>query len=337
MKQTKILFINCDTDDYLSDSLLIGLKGLPNVTILEYPQNFYIYKNPVLTEENLIRGHGFTLYNLLDKQLPTNELNTLRNFDLVIFGSIHRVYGLFLQLYAQLNPKNTWIFDSEDGPNLFPYAGNFLKKPYFWFFPRPHHRFLYFKREWVNADTLHLCFYKLIPKFICRRLPLIKNVRPISFSIPQSKVFEGTPIKTKLFPKHIVDEDIVRHVEGSFSTYAFSDEAAYYADLQASKFGITTKRGGWDCLRHYEIAANMSVICFKNLHEKPVTCAPHGLIDGVNCLSYTSYDNLMQRINALTETDYSNLLNQTKNWISTYTCERHAQDLLDKFGPFAMQ
>jgi hypothetical protein len=334
----KILYINCDTDDYLSDSLLIGLKGLPNVTILEYTQNFYIYKSKALKEDsNLIRGHGFTLYNLLEKEMPKNELEIIKNFDLIIFGSIHRQYGLFLQFYPQLTHQNTWIFDSEDGPNLFPYSGYFLKKPYFLFCPRPHHRFLYFKREWINAETLHYCYYKILPKFVCRHLPLIKNLRPISFSIPKSKVFQEEAVKTKLFPKHIVDEEIVAQTEGSFSSYAFSDEAAYYKDLQTSKFGITTKRGGWDCLRHYEIAANAAVICFKNLNEKPATCAPHGLIDGVNCLSYSSYNHLMQRIDALSEKDYRSLLDNTKKWINQNTCEYKAQELIDNFGPFSVK
>ena len=34
------------------------------------------------------------------------------------------------------------------------------------------------------------------------------------------------------------------------------NESDYYKDYQRSYFAITCKKGGWDCLRHYEILAN---------------------------------------------------------------------------------
>jgi len=40
------------------------------------------------------------------------------------------------------------------------------------------------------------------------------------------------------------------------------------------------KRGGWDCLRHYEIAAAGAVPCVRQLEGKPSSCAPHGLQAG---------------------------------------------------------
>ena len=152
----KILYINSITEDYLADCFLIGLKGLPTVQVLEYPQNFYIYQSEELEQnKGLVRGNGFTLYNLLPHNAPTNPIDILKNFDLIVFSSIHRQYGIFLQFYPYLNPKNTLICDGEDGAALFPYLGFFLRKPYFWFFPRPHKRFLYFKREWLPAETSH--------------------------------------------------------------------------------------------------------------------------------------------------------------------------------------
>ena len=326
----KILYITSITEDYVSDCFLIGLKQLPNVSVLEYPQNFYIYQSQELEKnKGIIRGNGFTLYNLLKKNDPENPIEVLKTFDIIVFSSIHRQYGIFLQFYPHLNFNNTIICDGEDGPHLFPYHGFFLRKPYFWFFPRPHKNFLYFKREWQHTDMLYYRYYKLIPKFICKYLPSFKNLRTISFSIPEEKILRGVPVKTKLFPKHIVDEEIISHIEGSFSSYAFADEADYYQDLQASKFGITTKRAGWDCLRHYEIAANGAVICFKDLDKKPLSCAPHGLIDGVNCISYTSYSNLINKIEVLTPQAYTVLLDNTKSWILQNTCAFQAKTALE--------
>ena len=145
--------------------------------------------------------------------------------------------------------------------------------------PKPNKNFIYFKREWT-PDTKFYRYYKLIPKPFVKVFTRPKNLNKISFSIPEEKIIESLPVKTKLFPKHIVDEEVAAKVEGSFTKYAFENEKDYYADLQASKYGITTKRSGWDCMRHYEIAANGAVICFKDLDKKPETCAPHGLIPG---------------------------------------------------------
>lgn len=117
-------------------------------------------------------------------------------------------------------------------------------------------------------------------------------------------------------------------MEGSFTSYAFNTEKEYYLDLQSSRFGITTKRAGWDCLRHYEIAANGAVICFRNLSEKPADCAPHGLLDGMNCIAYRSFDELEAKINALDEVQYQKLLMNTLEWIKDSTTIKRAQQLL---------
>ena len=63
-------------------------------------------------------------------------------------------------------------------------------------------------------------------------------------------------------------------------------EADYHADLRASRFGVTTKKAGWDALRHYEVAAAGAVPCVRDLHLKPERSAPFGLHDGINCVAY---------------------------------------------------
>ena len=111
----------------------------------------------------------------------------------------------------------------------------------------------------------------------------------------------------------------------------FDTEHEYYRDIQQSKYCITTKRSGWDCLRHYEIAANRSVICFKNLHLKPVKCAPHGLIPGPNCLSYSNYDDLMDQISLIDESAYQHLQSNCFDWVLSHTTVACARRLIDDF------
>ena len=158
----------------------------------------------------------------------------------------------------------------------------------------------------------------LAPNFLLKKLDFHKNLRKISFGFPAQKITDFSSLKKeKLFTKHIVDDEIASIIEDSVSSYAFTSEESYYQDIQKSKFGITTKRSGWDCLRHYEIAANGAVICFKDLDKKPPSCAPHDLIPSKNCLSYKNYKDLMFQINSLSEDEYKELLNQTYLWIQS--------------------
>ena len=317
----KILYINSPRSDFLSDSFLIGLKQLYGDKVIELPLNPYIYKKSEDSITASMHGKGFTLYNLLDSSTGTaySDAVSLKDVDTFIFGDIHRQSAVYLQLLPYLNFKNTIILDGEDTPGMYPYY--FLwKRPKAILFPKPHKRHLYFKREIVPKRINYYLHYKLVPKFLAAYLPLHKNILPISFSIPEDKIVKELPKKEKLFGKHIVDEEIAENVEGSVTKHAFSNEADYYEDLQKSKFGITTKRNGWDCLRHYEIAANGAVICFKNLKDKPSQCAPHDLIIGVNCLSYQNYADLMQQINSLSENDYQKLQENTLNWVKSKSC-----------------
>jgi len=91
-------------------------------------------------------------------------------------------------------------------------------------------------------------------------------LNPISFSIPESKIVDKVPEKTKQFG-HIVP--------GDMSTYIFKDESAYYRDYQMSVFGRTCKKGGWDCLRHYEILANGCIPWFTDLEKCPERTMTH--------------------------------------------------------------
>lgn len=329
----KILFINSPKNDFLSDSFLIGLKKNYPGKVYEWPINPFIYQNSG-SETGKMHGIGFTLYGLLqaDSSLAYREEFPLQEFDLIIFGDIYRQSELFLKIQKHLHFKNTIILDGEDTPAIYPYYFAPWKKPYSLTFPKLHKHFIYYKREIIPRRTNYYRFLKFIPKFLCGSLPLPKNVVPISFSIPEEKIVQHLPVKTKTFGQHIVDEEVHRQVEGSKIKYAFDNEKDYYEDLQKSRFGITTKRGGWDCLRHYEIAANGAVICFRSLDEKPDTCAPHGLQDNVNCISYHNYEDLMLKISALTEKQYQSLQKHSLEWVRSKSCSHLVNDILNDFA-----
>lgn len=327
-----ILFLGGDTGDYLNISLLHGLKNLPDVVVYDYPKSEVSYKQYINQVQPYLRGKGFTLFFNLEDQ-PINRFHLLIDevrsdfFDLIIFGDIQFSFGYYVQLLPYLKPKKVIFLDGSDSPALFGYSGIFWRNHAYWFIPKPHKKYLYFKREFT-PETIFSRYYRMVPQAFLRYLPGMKNIRPISFSFPQEKIVFEMPVKTKLFSKHIVDEEVASNVPGSFTQYAFETEAEYYEDLQQSKFGITTKRAGWDCLRHYEIAANGAVICFKDLDKKPKTCAPHGLVANVNCISYVSFKDLIKKIELITEEQYQNLQKSSFEWIHSRTTISLAKDLL---------
>lgn len=91
-------------------------------------------------------------------------------------------------------------------------------------------------------------------------------IYPVGFSIPESKITNSIPLKTKLLA-HIVP--------GVRSTYIYNKEEDYYNELRSSFFAITKKKAGWDCLRHYEILANGCIPLFKDLELLPQTIMTH--------------------------------------------------------------
>jgi hypothetical protein len=325
----KIAFLASAEEDYLSDSVLHGLRSLFGQDVVDFPKAERLYRNCPEAMRKRVRGGGFTLYGLLE-DADINRHNLYwrieqNEFDLIIIGDIYREFGGFVQLVPRLDPKKTAMLDGADVEAMYPYAGKWWRHPRHWLLPRAN-RFLYFKRE-LTARTLHYRCFRLIPEKLCQGLPMPRNIRPTAFSIPAGKILTRRPAKRKLFPTHIVDPEVARHVPGSSADPPFSSEAEYYGDLQESQFGITTKRSGWDCLRHYELAANGCVPCFRNLNRKPATCAPHGLTKD-NCILYQDYADLKKQIGGLSDTRYEEMQDAALEWARQNTTVERAKEVL---------
>lgn len=325
-----ILFFTSPSSDYLADSLLHGLRSLLGPAVVDYPKCDVLYKGCDLSASAHLHGKGFTLYASLDN-IAVDRLDIFYKlkvgyFNLVIFSSIQHQYGLYVQCLPWLQPGQTLILDGEDSPVMYPYHGWYWRRPYYWFLPRAHDRFLYFKREWT-PDTIRYRWFLLPPRWLAARLPAPRNLRRISFSIPAEKIVSEPPPKMKLFPRHIVDPKVAANVPGSATGHVFDNEQDYYADLRAAKFGITTKRAGWDAIRHYELAASGCVLCFRDLDKKPATCAPDGL-DETNTIIYHSCQELLAKIEQLSDDEYNQLQTGALEWARQHTTVECAKRLL---------
>jgi len=90
----------------------------------------------------------------------------------------------------------------------------------------------------------------------------MNNLHPITFSIPEEKIVNDIPKKSKFIAT------INPHGVGKY-TYIYNNETDYYDDYKNSLFAITRKKGGWDCMRHYEILACGCIPVFENLELCP--------------------------------------------------------------------
>lgn len=331
---TSVLFVNPNEEDYAADGVFHGLRLLLGGRAVDYPKAEYLYDT--VSEDTLgrIRGHGFTLYGLLpDIHVDRDHCLTRAlagEFDAVIFGDIWRTFGIFSEWGPQLADAGikVAILDGSDRVEPYPFSGISWRRRAWWFLPRAHTRGTYFKREITPWTRWFASYLILPPPLNAHRL---RTLHPLSFSIPAEKIVSSFYPKTQDFATHVVDEEVAERI-GHPTTYAFTDENAYVEDLRRSRFGITTKREGWDALRHYEIAAAGTVPCFRDLARKPRTCAPHGLVAGVNCIAYTDADDLLRQTSTIEDAAYERLRDGALAWATASTTTLRAREILATIG-----
>jgi hypothetical protein len=333
----RILFLTGPTEDYLADSLLHGLRTLLGANVVDFPRCRFLDASLPSSVQHRMHGRGFTLYGTLPEEQGdavdrTNVWDKVRArvFHTIIFSSIWRQRELFLTHKDAIPPEQTVLIDGEDSPNLFPFSGELIRSGQFFRLPRVCSSYRYFKRE-LTADSIRSAWYFLLPSVIASRLSAPRMVRPISFSIPPTKVVKAVPAKTQELCQHCVDEEIAATDSNLSTAPLFASEEMYYRELQLSRFAVTKKRAGWDCLRHYEIAANGCVPCFRDLDKKPALCAPHGLDDS-NCVPYTCVTDLFQRLEGIGPSHYVELANNAIHWATRNTTTARAAEFLGLIG-----
>jgi hypothetical protein len=118
------------------------------------------------------------------------------------------------------------------------------------------------------------------------------GIIPIHFAIPSQKISSNSLDKIQMLGTVI---------PGKSSTYIFKDEASYYNDYNISYFGLTQKKAGWDCMRHYEILANCCVPLFIDIElcpKKIMTNMPKSLLieAGQSLTSINKYASIQKEL-----------------------------------------
>ncbi len=340
----RVLFIHDNNPDYLSAGLFHGLRSLLGIECVDFPRFDCMYKDCSAGIKSKIRGNGFTLYGLLDDIPELQEKRfflwekELENFDYFIVTDIWNNWEKYLKLTRLVDRNKIVVIDCADTNRVFPFAN--LKKSFSLILTVLLTSFKgvrFYKRELPDCDAELFGLPKIFAK-ILRKLFYPSQIKTLAFSIPAEKINKvSLSDKVQHFNLINVDGELLsvltksHLISLSSNSYLFTIEDEYYDDLKRSKFGVTTKRAGWDCLRHYEYAANGCVLCFRDLNSKPVNSAPLGLSEN-NCIVYSNSSELLDKISQMSNQDYEGLLRNSYLWIENNTTIARAKELLEQLG-----
>src|SRR3954465_15015661 len=123
----RVLFITSNTEDYLSDSLLHGLRVVLDDGVVDVPKRESLYTTFPEGELRRIYGRGFGCYGLLD-DIPIRRDSEIKRaveqneFDLVGIGGLWRSFGTFIRLIPVLDQLRVVVLDGVDSPAPYPYG-----------------------------------------------------------------------------------------------------------------------------------------------------------------------------------------------------------------------
>ena len=216
--------------DYLSDCVFHGLVKQGHDVV---DSKYMWYNSPITAQQRMrLYGKGFTIPGLLPDRSNINRSNLQERIRAQEFDII--VYGSIWRCKDYLDTviKN---YPKEriiflDGEDGIQYNGKYLIKELL-------DKGIYFKRQLRDASAL-----------------------PISFSIPEQKLLIQHSPKGRL-------QAII--VPGDKSTYIYTRQEDYYQGYATSYFGLTKKKAGWDCMRHYQIIGSRCLPYFMDFQACP--------------------------------------------------------------------
>jgi hypothetical protein len=289
--------------DYMELTLIHGFRELMGNDFVEYPKKKILYGDFSETPKNTLHGMGFSLCStpITDIIYDRNNIK-MKDFDVVIHGSGF-IYGDFWQVE---HPNQFWT----DGNDLYGDA------------PR---KINFNNENVIGTQYLSKCFKRELVEYI-------PSVWPTGFGIPRDKITNNTMEKKLLFQSTAPSDACFQEN----SAYIFDNEKDYYTNMQQSWFGLTCKKGGWDCLRHYEILASGALLLFRDYDKKPSQCSPIDL----PTLAYSSQEQLNNIMNILLVDNkptphYIELHKQQHKWLldngTTYARAAHMLQTIQNY------
>jgi hypothetical protein len=278
----KVLFIaKAELPDFQCDMVFHGLRSLLGADCIDANHMWYMYSdtmkeywNSRVPNNGKSYGNGFTLYGLLEN-IDIDRTDIQNKIKTKYFDKV--VYGSITRCHDYF-AEVAANYDKSDIILINGEDNTLIDSEFFG-------AGIYYKRELVNTPS--------------------EILKPINFSIPKELIVNEIPTKTK---------DYASIIPGEISTYIYDNQSDYYADYQTSYFGVTFKKGGWDCLRHYEILMNGCIPYFPELEYCPeytMTLFPKMLIRQNN--QYLVTNGLSENYNQ----EADRLLKYTKKYLTT--------------------
>ena len=310
----KILFISASVPghqgDYLDVSILHGLRKILGEDCVDYPKLKILYHDFSDIKKESLHGRGFTIITHLLEDIDEKLRDSVPSscFDAVIIGDKHvyeeTISENDMKMYREISNNNIWYLDGHD-----LYGGSASSKH------------MIHDGEQVLATQFTRCFKREL-------VNQTDDVYPTGFGIAKEMILPiNTGLKTQLIQKTAPS---FAKFGSTVDSYSFTDEKEYYNDMSISWFGLTCKKGGWDCMRHYEILAAGALVLFRDYDKKPELCSPQFL----PCFSYSSSDDLeeiMSRlvVNGQPTNEYIDILFRQREWLCLHgTTEARALKIL---------
>jgi len=288
----KILFVARGEPDYQSDTIFHGLYHLLGADFTHSDDYYFMYKDQTNHESLLGRcyGRGFSMWGNLPTYLNDNS---------DIENKIKNKYFDYV-FYGSIRRSQRYF--------------ELVKEHY----PKNKICFIEGEDEPNLLDTDGIMLFK-------RELfsEPTETLKPISFGIPPVKIVSDISQINKT-------KDMADYIpQSSGRGYVYTDEEEYYNNYRVAKFGLTMKKAGWDCMRHYEILANYCIPFFENLHACPpyvMTKFPKQQIIDIN--------NKFQN-KTMSDNEYYDCINflfeYTKNNLTTVAVTKYVLETLGKY------
>ncbi len=232
----KILYINNFAGvDYLNDVIFHGARTVYGEDVVESTHAFYMYDTLDLQVKSQLYGQGFTVTKLLPEVLVDREDIPQKIQD--------HFYDLVI--YGSIHRDSSYldlVLKSYKKNEIVILDGEdelYIREDLTT-------RGVYFKRELVDYN---------------KEAPTL----PISFAFPKELLIQEVSDKDQLVAKFTSAQN----------GYLFSTQEEYYQEFKNSYFGLTRKKAGWDCMRHYEIVMNGTLPLFKDLNQLPELTMVH--------------------------------------------------------------
>jgi hypothetical protein len=229
----KILYVGTTTTvEYMADSILHGLRSVLGNNVIDAIKINHMYTD-YTGDLNTMHGKGFTLSKTLVDDIDRTDIPT-------------KILSKYFDYV---------IYGASQRSDSLQYL-DLVREVY------PANKIVFIngadswrgivEPELLNIPGIHFLREKLTNS----------SVYPISFSIPKNKIVESIPEKSYY---------LMPLVPGVESTYIYKTQDEYYGMYQKSLFGLTWKKAGWDCLRHYEILSQGCLPLFLDIAHLPTT------------------------------------------------------------------